>query len=358
MVHQQTDLLNEIMAEAFERGATDIYLLPGEPVAYRIDGELVRSTEEPMSSGAIKELAIAAVGEEDIEKLGRTRPGIIRSGCSIPGVADGRLTIAKSLGQCTISIRLFPSTIPSPEEIRLPETIVELSAQSSGLIVFGGDTGSGKTTAALSLLDHINAERAVHICTVEAPVVARLTPKRAVVQQREVGMDVPDGSTGVLAAMTQGADIIYVAELRTADDVMAALTAADAGHLVITTVHGSPPQMVVENMRQAFPEDEWASVSALLARNLLTVTSQLLLERKDGQGRIAVYDLFVPDEQIRNMIEHGANFHRPRNPDPAVYRDAKEDIAHLLEQDLITEDVAKAGRGRLYAAYRAYAHKD
>ncbi len=358
MVQQQTDLLNEIMAEAFERGATDIYLLPGEPVAYRIDGQLVRSEEEALSGQTIKEMAIAAVGEEDVEKLGRTRPGIIRSGCSIPGVADGRLTIAKALGQCTISIRLFPSTIPSPEEIRLPQTIVDLSEQKSGIIVFGGETGSGKTTAALSLLDFINSQRAVHICTVEAPVVARLTPKKAVVQQREVGMDVPDGSAGVLAAMTQGADVIFVAELRTADDVMAALTAADAGHLVITTVHGAPPQMVVENMRQAFPEDEWAQVSALLARNLLVVTSQLLLERKDGNGRLAVYDLFVPDEQIRNMIEHGANFHRPRNPDPAVYRDAKDEIKQLLEEGLISEDIANNGLGRLRSAYYSYAHKD
>jgi len=328
MAIKQTTLLEDILQTAADRGGvSDIHLIPGEPVCFRVRGAIERTDGDPLTAPEIHDIVLAAVGQQQLDRVGR-EVGETTTSCSLSGVIDGRLTVARATGDCTAVIRVIPGTVIDVKSAMIPESMVQAVESAHGLVVVAGPTGSGKTTSALSLLDHVNATKPVVICTVEDPICACLTPKQALVQQREVGVDVPDIVAGIRAALRQDLDVLYLSDLTNAEEVQAAVTAADWGHMVLCVMHARSPEEVVDRLVDVHPEETRRAFQTTLARVLRAVSVQCLLRSSTGKGRVAAYGVLIPDQEMLRGI--------------AVRGEARQGVEGLPDgSQLITDDIRR-----------------
>lgn len=340
MAIEQTPELDRILQEATDRVASDVFLIPDEPVAFRVQGRIERSHCEPLTAPRIAEIAAAAVGQDELRRI-RPETGGALTSCGIPGVADGRMTVATAMGEHTIVIRMLPGTVVDAKAAGVPDVLLQASDAANGLIVVGGPTGSGKTTVALSLLDYINATRPVHIITVEDPVLARLTPKQALVQHREVGTDIPDTVSGIRWALKQDPDILYVSELKSLGELEAVVTMADAGHLVLTVMHGFSPEDIVQRILDVHPPETREAFRRRLASVLRAVSVQRLLRKAGGKGRVAAYGVLIPDDATRQAIVAGTELKERSAPLPEGCRTLADDIRRLREEGIVSADAVE-----------------
>ncbi len=343
MALEQTPELTQILEQAVacDGGVSDIHLLPGEPVCLRIRGALARLDTPPLSAADVRAIAVAAVGAEELSRLG-PQLAEVTTRCGIPGIIDGIMTIARAMGEVTIVIRLLPLTLPALERIQLPDAMLRAAESSHGLVVFAGPVGSGKTTTALCVLDHLNATRPAHICTVEDPICMRLTPKKAIVQQHEVGTDVPDVVSGIQAAMRQDLDILYLGEARAVEEIQALVTMAALGHLVILVMHGTTPEEVIQRLVEIHPADTRSAFRRMLANVLRAVSVQVLLRKATGKGRVAAYGLLVPDDDTRQAIMEGVDLTDDTRPAPTGYLALADSVRRFCEQGTVTDEEAAA----------------
>jgi twitching motility protein PilT len=343
MAIKQTPELEEYLREAAEKDASDVHLIPGEPLTFRVRGMLERTERDPFTPDEIRDIAIAAFGEEPVGKIG-SEVGEMRTSCGLPGVREARMCAARSQGQISIVIRLFAPRIFTLEEIKAPEGLVRAATTPcgvpSGLLIFCGPTGSGKTTTAFSVIDHINATRAEHICTVEEVSASPLTPKRSLIQRREIGTDVPDCVSGIRAAMRQDMDVLWVGDLTTLEEVDACLTAAATGHLVLTQLHTTTPEAAIQKIIDIQPEDLKAACRRTLSDVLVAVSAQRLLRRADGKGRVAAYAVLILDDEMRAAIREGRDIFCRRNPLPEGCQTFAEHGKRLIEDGIVTQDEA------------------
>ena len=340
MAIQQTPELEAILQQAFDLGASDVFLLPGEPVSFRVRGDITRGEENPLTPEQVRRIAIAAIGEEAVQRIG-PEVAEIRTGGVIPGVIDGRLTVARAGGELTITVMVCPGTIMSVQDTGLPEAMVKAGESPHGLVIVAGPTGSGKMTCAVALVDHLNSTKPCHICTVQEPSWPCMTPKQAIVQQREVGVDVPDVVSGIRACLRQDLDVLYLDEMKLVEEVSAVLTAADAGHLVITTVHGNSPEDVIQRLIDVYPEAERAAVRRRLARALRGISVQCLLPKAGGKGRVAAFGVLIPDEETRRAILHGQDISERTSPLPPGSQSLGDDIARLRDEGIVDAEAAR-----------------
>lgn len=330
-----------LLREAIDRDASDLFLLPGEPPVFRQHEGLVRAESNPLTAAEVVQIAESLMGHEAVESLGRS-VGAVRRPYDLPGVASAGLCAARSRGDCTLSVRLLPRHIHTVTEIGAPQALVDLLESRQGLILVSGPMGCGKTTTALALVEHINVTRNVHICTVEEPGYTWMAAKRAIVQQRFVGLDVPDTLTGIRAAQEQDADVIYLSEANDVESLEACLAAAQSGRLVILVLHAPNPEGAVRAVLDAFPDELREPARKALAAALLAATSQCLLPRIGGKGRIPAYGLLVPDAQMRIAIETGEDFMRRSGPPPTCCRTFAQDVARRVAEGVVSEAAAKA----------------
>jgi len=346
MAIEQTPELERALQEAADRRASDVHLVPGEPPSFRVAGLIERADAEPLTAEQVEHLAVAAVGRAALDRI-RLETGSVQASCGLPGVVDGRLAVASSLGEFVVTIRILPHTIPDVAACRIPAALMKAAEAPRGLILVAGPTGSGKSTAALSLLDHINATRPVHICTVEDPVVVRLTPKRATVQQHEVGTDVPHTTAGLRAALVQDVDVLYVSELKELREVEAVVTLADAGHLVIAVGHAVSPEDMIERLLDIQPPETRGAFAKRLAPVLLAVSVQCLLPKASGKGRVAAYGVLTPDEETRQAMVEGGDIRKRSSPLPDGCRTLADDIGRLHAEGIVTAEAAERALGGL-----------
>jgi len=339
MAVNQTAELESFLQEAHERRASDLYLVPGEPVAYRVGREIVRAEDDPLTAEAVAAIAAAAVGAERLAEIGRTTERIVTS-CSVAGVVDGRMCIARSLGAPTIVVRILPTDIPSLESIGMPAAAVAALDAPNGLIVASGVAGSGKTTVLLSMVDHINATRDGHICTIEDPLSMRLVPKRCIIQQREVGVDIPDVLGGFRAALLQDPDVIVVGETKRVEELDACITATEIGHLVFLSMYGQTPQDTIGRMIDVQPPDSRDVFQKALARALRMVVTTVLLTPAGGKRKVAAWGVLIPDAEMRAAIAAGTSV-----PDRAALPPGcqllEEDVRRLAADGTVTEEEAR-----------------
>ena len=336
--------LESLLRDAQDRQASDLHLLPNEPPAIRVGGSITRMECEPLSAAEIREIAEAVVGKEALARIGR-EVGEVRRSIDIPGELAGLLCAARSQGDYTIAVRLFCNQIPTVEQARIPEAILAAVSSRNGLVIISGLTGSGKTTAAYTLTEHINATSNCHICAVEDPVAYRLTPKRAMVQQRGIALDVPDALSGIHASVEQDADVLLVSEIRGLEELQACISAAETGHLVIVVMHAAAPEDAVRRIIDVFPEDVREASRRALASVLRAVSTQKLLPRADQPGRVPAYGVIVPDAEMRAAIAEGRDFLARRAPLPEGCRTMAEDVEILLREGLISQDTARRALG-------------
>lgn len=336
MAIQQTELVDQVLKQAADRNASDIHLVAGQPVIYRIHGTLTRDTGEALTAAQIQELALAAVGQETLAEV--LRSGGTVTSCSVPGVIDGRMAITRNAGAYSVTIRIVPKAILSVSAMGVPPELVAAVEARRGIVVVAGPVGSGKSTSAISLVDHLNATQPVHIVTIEDPICGGLISKQGLVEQREVGIDVPDTLTGLRCTLVQDADVVYVSELHSIAELEAVVSLAEMGHMVIFSSHATSPENVIRRLLDAVPADRVSSFARRLGEQLRAISVQILLPKATGRGRVAAYGLLIPSDATRQALAEGTDV-AIAAPGPGSLKLA-DHVAQLCREGKVSQQAA------------------
>ncbi len=296
---RMADLLKSMVS----RGASDIHVQAGAVPHMRIDGKLVVYESVPKLTPEQTEQIALAMMTEGQRELFRHRHELDFA-FTVPSVARFRCNVFRQRGSVGVVMRVISDAIPSFEALSLPTGVVtELAAQPRGLVLVTGPTGSGKSTTLAAMVDHINRRYPSNVVTIEDPIEFLHKNQRSLVVQREIGLDTTDFVDALKYAMRQDPDVIMVGEMRDRATVEAALTAAQTGHLVLSTLHTLDAIRTVNRIIDFFPPHERLQVRILLAESLLGILSQRLLPRADGPGRQLALEVLINSPLIRDYIK-------------------------------------------------------
>lgn len=292
--------LIKLLNLGIDRKASDIHITVGMPPILRIDGDLIPLELDVLKPDDTKKLVYEVLSPKMIEKLEKN--GEIDSSFSSPGISRYRINAFKQRGSYGMVLRIIPLTIPTMDELRLPESVKDLSRLRRGLVLVTGPTGSGKSTTLASIVNKINHERAEHILTLEDPIEYLHKHNKSIVNQREIGDDSQSFSTGLRASLRQDPDVILVGEMRDLETISIALTAAETGHLVLSTLHTSGAAKTIDRVIDVFPPHQQQQIRVQLSSVLKSVVSQQLLPRKEGSGRVAAFEVMMMTRAVSNLI--------------------------------------------------------
>ncbi|MFT3926396.1 MAG: PilT/PilU family type 4a pilus ATPase [Myxococcales bacterium] len=299
--------LDAILEEAVVRRASDVIVSSGHAPLLRVDGTLVPCEEAaPITSDGIETYVVS--------QLGHQRKRIFED----TGSVDFALHHTDALGErvrfranafrhdggLAIALRPIVADIPSLADLHLPASLTQLVEQRTGLLLFTGATGSGKSTTLAALLEHINRTRAVHIVTLEDPVEYIYRPRRSIIHQREVGEHVDGFASGLRAALRENPDVLLVGEMRDPETIRMTLTAAQTGHLVLSTIHSGSAVMAIDRLIDGFPESEKSHVRHELAASLRHIVAQQLVQANGG-GRLPAVEILTVTHAIASQIRDG-----------------------------------------------------
>jgi len=293
--------INDLLKEAHAQGASDLHLKVGSSPIFRINGELAPlSTEKRLSQEDTLKMAFAVMspGQREIFK----KRNDIDLAYSVPGLGRFRCNIFIQRGTVGLVFRVIPMRIPTIEELLLPNIITKIAMESRGLILVTGTTGSGKSTTLAAMIDHINMNKTDHIMTIEDPIEYLHRDKRSIVNQREIGSDTESFSKAMRAAMRQDPDVILVGEMRDFETIQTALTAAETGHLVLSTLHTSDAAETVNRIISVFPPYQHKQVRMQLASVLKGIISMRLVPKSDGKGRVPAVEVLIATATIKDCI--------------------------------------------------------
>lgn len=292
----------ELLKTMVSRRASDVHLQVGSPPTGRVDGKLVPFANRNLAPEETKTIAKTLLNPEQWEEFEYRNE--LDFAYSVPGVARFRCNVFRQRGSVGIVMRVISDAIPSFEALGLPtELLQDFTNKERGLILATGPTGSGKSTTLASMIDHINRAFAYNIITVEDPIEILHKNQRSIVVQREIGSDTGDFRTALKYAMRQDPDVIMIGEMRDKETVEAAITAAQTGHLVLSTLHTQDAVRTVNRIIDFFPPHERDQIRILFAESLIGILSQRLLPRADGIGRALALETLVNTPLIRDYIK-------------------------------------------------------
>lgn len=298
--------MEDLLRLVIEEGASDLHITVGSPPAVRIRGQLTKLDVPPLEPEDAEELARSITSEEQLARL--QAEGSVDFAISFRGDNRFRVNVYRQRGHISIALRSIPAELMTLEQIGLPDSVGELLRLPRGLILVTGPTGSGKTTTLASMLNVINETTRQHIVTIEDPIEFQHEHRRGLVNQREVGTDTPSFADGLRRALRQDPDVILVGEMRDLETMETAITAAETGHLVFSTLHTTGAARTVDRIIDAFPMEKQEMIRVQLSTNLKAVISQLLLPRKDGSGRVAVFEVMIGTPSIGALIRDNKTF--------------------------------------------------
>ena len=301
--------LEEIILEANKRGASDIHLAPRSPVMFRIDGELVARSQELVKPYEIEEIIRFMLLPEQIKEL--EQKGELDFAYSMTGYSRTRVNVFRQRGTFAMALRLLSFEIPSAKSLGIPQSVMELIDKKRGLVLVTGATGSGKSTTLAAMIDKIAEKYAKTIITLEDPIEYLYMHKQSVVMQREVGQDTQSYANALRAALRQDPDVILVGEMRDLETITTALTAAETGHLVLSTLHTNSAADAVDRVIDVFPPHQQQQVRIQFASVIEAVIAQQLLPMQNSTGRVAAYEVMLASSAIRNLIREGKSFQIP-----------------------------------------------
>jgi twitching motility protein PilT len=293
--------LNEILKIAVKGGASDIHIKAGLPPMFRIDGSLV-----PYKNGArlmpedIGKIAASIMNSYQRSKFEETNEVDLAYG--VPGLGRFRVNIFQQRGTVGVVFRVIPFSIRTIEELNLPKVVERIANERRGLILVTGTTGSGKSTSLAAMIDHINSTRTAHVITIEDPIEFLIRDKKSIVNQREIGVDTRSFSAALKSALRQDPDVILVGEMRDFETIETALTAAETGHLVMSTLHTIDATETITRIVSVFPPYQQKQVRLQLASIIKGIISQRLVPRADGRGRVPALEVLVSTARIRECI--------------------------------------------------------
>ena len=293
--------LNEILKIALKGGASDIHLKSGLPAMFRVDGALVPlKNGERLMPEDIQKMSLAIMNPLQKTRFEETREVDLAYG--IPGLGRFRVNAFQQRGSVGVVFRVIPFGVKTIESLHLPPVIAQIAMEQRGLILVTGTTGSGKSTTLASMIEHINTNRTCHIMTIEDPIEFLIRDRRSIVNQREIGVDTQSFSNALRAALRQDPDVILVGEMRDFETIETALTAAETGHLVMSTLHTLDATETINRIISVFPPYQQKQIRLQLGSILRAVVSQRLVPRSDGKGRVPALEVLVTTARVRECI--------------------------------------------------------
>jgi twitching motility protein PilT len=296
--------LNKFFKAAIKTRASDLHLKVGQPPKLRLFGELKNTTGEVMTVKRIEELVFGILSP--VHKEFFLEHGTLDFAHEIEGEHRFRTNIFRQRGMISLAARRVNTEIPPFEELHLPPILEEICQSRQGLILVVGPTGCGKTTTIASMIDHINHTRSCHIITVEDPIEYLFKDDKAIVSQREIGLDVKDFEEALTYLMRQDPDVVFIGEMRDAKTVSAGMRAVETGHLVFGTMHSANAAQCVHRLLDLFPQEERDLVRQTLALAIKAVVSQVLLPcQNEGVDRIPAVEVLISNAAVRKLISEG-----------------------------------------------------
>ncbi|MFA4905886.1 MAG: type IV pilus twitching motility protein PilT [Candidatus Margulisiibacteriota bacterium] len=291
--------MKDLLGRMGEQNASDLLLTVGLPPMLRIAGQLVVTSVPPLDAAEVKRLCYALLTEEQIKRFEKERELDFSS-----ELKDSRFRINYHFSRDAVggAIRRIPRVVPTREELRLPKVIEYFCNLPRGLVLVTGPTGCGKTTTQATMIDTINTSRAAHIITVEDPIEYVHSHKKSIIEQREVGTDTLSFPEALKRVLRMNPDVILVGEMRDLETIQTALTAAETGHLVISTLHTPDAPQAVDRIVDVFPPYQQSQIRIQLSMTLQGVIAQQLLTRKDGKGVVPAIEILVATQAVRNIV--------------------------------------------------------
>jgi len=353
-------LIEKLLQAVVKQGASDLHITVGQPPVLRLDGRL-RQVEtkvlEPEDTVALMKSITPDRWQNELQEVGSADFGF-----SFGEGSRFRVSVFKQQGYVAMVLRLIPSELLTMDKLGLPRICENLCKRPRGLFLVTGPTGSGKSTTLASMINYINENESHHIITIEDPIEFTHHHKKSTINQREVGVDVPNFSEAIRRALRQDPDVILVGEMRDLETIEAAISAAETGHVVFGTLHTTGAQGTVNRIIDAFPTNQQEQIRTQLSTSIIGILSQALLPRKTG-GRVAAYEMCVMTPAVSNLIRENKTFrmnsaiqtgtkHGMQLLDDALFKLWQDDIA--AREDLLgkandaadlAERIANAERG-------------
>ncbi|HYS55400.1 MAG TPA: PilT/PilU family type 4a pilus ATPase [Thermoanaerobaculia bacterium] len=302
--------IEALLIEVARRGASDLLILAGTHPIFRVAGRLAAGDRAPLSSDDVHSLLgifLTSRVRERIEADGSADFSVRLANTALEDSRRSwrfRVNIHRQRGTLAAAIRALPSTIPTLTDLHLPATLAELVKPTHGLVLICGPTGAGKSTTLAALVGELNRNESRHIITIEDPIEYEHRNNKSVIEQIEIGRDAPSFASALRASLRQDPDVILVGEMRDLETVATALTAAETGHLILSTLHTSDTAQAIHRIIDVFPPAQQTQIKQQLALSLNGIVVQQLVPRSDGQGRCVAVEVLLASQPVRNHIRN------------------------------------------------------
>lgn len=292
--------IEEMLKIAKDAGASDVHITVGVPPKMRVNGKLITMDFERLLPADTKLLLDEIMTEQQKERFEES--GEYDMSFSIIGQGRYRANAYKQRGSVALALRLVGTQVPSAESLGLPASVIDLYQRKRGLVLVTGPTGSGKSTTLAAIIDKINSNRECHVITLEDPIEYLHQHRLSMVNQREIGLDSRNYAAALRAALREDPDVILVGEMRDYETISVAITAAETGHLVLSSLHTIGAASTVDRVIDVFPPHQQQQIRVQFANVLEAVVSQQLIPKADGSGRVAAFEVLHANHAVRNLI--------------------------------------------------------
>ncbi len=328
---------SDILKKAFERKASDVHLVIDRPPTLRVDGMLIPLNDTVLTAKDLSAILDKILTPEQRQRFEAHKD--IDFSYDVNG-ARYRVNICVERGNLSLVARVIPTTVPTFKELDLPEVVGRLTTAMNGLILVTGPTGSGKSTTLAAMIQKINEEQPVNIVTLEDPIEFLFSPVKALIRQRELGGDMTSFPEGLKHVLRQDPNVIMVGEMRDLETVSAALTLAETGHLVLSTLHTPSASQAIDRIIDMFPPYHQNQIRSQMALSLRAVIAQHLVP-KEGGGRVAVREMLLNSPAIGTMIRENkvAQIPNVMQTSPGMFN-FNQSVRELLSEGLISQDIA------------------
>lgn len=341
-------LFEQVLKRAADKSASDLHLKAGLPPIVRVNGRLYYLGDDAsedvsrLTNAQIMDFAYALMHERQVERYEDGQE--VDMGYELPGAGRFRINLCQQRSNPRMVCRHIPDHIPSFEDLMIPEVVRELAQSSRGLLLVTGATGSGKSTTLAAIIDQIARTRSCHIVTIEDPIEFTFKDRKSIVTQREVGLDTRSFAHALKYALRQDPDVLLVGEMRDEETITMALNAAETGHLVLSTLHTVDATETINRILGSVSAGRQEAVRSQLASVMVTVVSQRLLRRADGQGRIPAVEVLLKNARVRDMIldpKRTQDLRRAvEESNQQGMQTFDQSLMDLLQQGLITKEEA------------------
>jgi twitching motility protein PilT len=334
--------IDVLFKRAVDRGASDLHLRVGLPPILRIDGRLKRQEDFPvLTNDDAMQILEQIMSQEQRIRLFADKE--LDFACALGSQARFRVNVMWQRRVLSIACRVLPFEVPSIDELELPQICKDLILQPRGLILVTGPTGVGKSTTMAAMIRHLNENRDCNVICIEDPIEYQHQNVKSIIAQRELGEDTNSFHMGLVRALRHDPDVIVVGEMRNLDTISAAITAAETGHLVMSTLHTTDAVQTIDRMIDVFPSNQQSQIRLQLSQEILAILSQTLLPRASGKGMIAAMEIVLSNPSIRTLIREGRTYEIPTyvriHPEVGV-QSLDDALAFMVQTRKITREAA------------------